>query len=83
MASYPDAEKAAEAVQYLATDGHGHHFAVLNEGLSLSVSKMGVECLRNYHLKERERAERLERRRGPDLGDDPDGDVEGADWGSP
>jgi hypothetical protein len=45
---------------------------------------MGTECLSSFHQAEKERAERLagerESRRGPDLGDDPDGDVEGADY---
>ena len=83
VASYPSQEKAAEAVQYLMTHEHGHHFAVIGEGQHLVVSKTGTECLQRFHQAEKERAERLEKRRGPDLGDDPDGDVEGADWGTP
>jgi hypothetical protein len=83
VASYPSQEKAAEAVQYLMTHGHGHHFAVIGEGQHLVVSKTGTECLQRFHQAEKERGERLEARRGPDLGDDPDGDVEGADWGTP
>jgi len=69
VATYPSQEAAAEAVQYLASDGHGHHFAVLGEGASLVISKQGTECLQNFHQAEKERAERL----------DPDR----ADWGSP
>ncbi len=80
VAAYPSQEKAAEAVHYLMTHEHGHHFAVIGEGSSLVVSKLGTECLSSFHQAEKERAERLAERRGPDLGDDPDGDIEGADW---
>jgi hypothetical protein len=83
VAAYPSQEKAAEAVAYLAADGHGHHFAVLGEGEHVVVSKMGTECLRTFHQDAAARAAAQEARRGPDLGDDPDGDIEGADWGTP
>jgi hypothetical protein len=81
VAAYPSMEAAAEAAAYLAADEHGHHFAVIGEGQNLVVSKMAIECLRTYHQGMASAAERKANRpAGPDLGDDPDGDIEGADY---
>jgi len=85
---YPSQEAAAEAVAYLMSHGHGHHFAVVEEGTAVLMSRMATDCL-NTHQRDqtRERAVQAaargsarEARRGPDLGDDPDGDIEGADF---
>jgi len=81
---YPSPEAAAEAVAYLMSHGHGHHFAVVEEGTAVLMSRMATECL-NTHQRDQTRERAVadaarERRRGPDLGDDPDGDIEGADF---
>ena len=43
---YLDKEAIARAVRHLAADGHGHHFAVTDEGTSLACSGMAIDCLR-------------------------------------
>ena len=73
-------EECAAAVTFLAADKHGHHFAVVHEGCSIVCSEMAINCLNDHWRAEQEEAEQRERRRGPDLGDDPDGDIEGADY---
>jgi hypothetical protein len=71
---------AATAVSALMTDGHGHHFAVVGEGRKVIMSKMATECLKREFGPSGQPAEPRARERGPDLGDDPDGDLEGADY---
>jgi hypothetical protein len=72
VASYPSQEKAAEAVQYLMTHEHGHHFAVIGEGQQLVVSKLAIECLRGFHQGMASAAEREANHL-----------ANKADWGSP
>jgi hypothetical protein len=45
---YPSQEAAAEAVAFLMRHGHGHHFAVVDEGTSVLMSTMATECLVTY-----------------------------------
>jgi len=77
---YPSQEAAAEAARFLMSDGHGHHFAVVKEGTAVVMSKMATECLGTHRRDQTRDYARRQARRGPDLGDDPDGDIEGADF---
>jgi hypothetical protein len=73
-------QSAATAVSYLMNDGHGHHFAVVGEGYKVIMSKMATECLTKEFGPDGQPPEPRERKPGPDLGDDPDGNLEGADY---
>ena len=42
---FPEVDILGACVQYLIFDGHGHHFAVLDDGTSLWCSEMAIRCL--------------------------------------
>jgi len=58
--SYPSAEEAVEAVLFLMSHGHGHHFAVVGEGRTLVLSQLAADCLLDRD-QDRARAENARR----------------------
>lgn len=48
--AYPSQEACRLAVTQLMADGHGHHFAVVDEGCSLVCSEMATECLLDWEV---------------------------------
>jgi hypothetical protein len=47
---FKDREQLVLSVAHLAADGHGHHFAVIDEGHSIMMSRMAIECLQTAGL---------------------------------
>ena len=47
---FPDREQLVLCVSHLAADGHGHHFAVVDEGASMLMSGMAIQCLKDAGL---------------------------------
>jgi hypothetical protein len=47
---FEDLDQLVRCVTHLIGDRHGHHFAVVDDGHSLILSGMAVECLRDARL---------------------------------
>ena len=47
--AYPSPVACKLAVLQLMSDGHGHHFAVVDEGTTLVCSEMAASCLLDWY----------------------------------
>ena len=48
--AYPSPVACKLAVLQLMSDGHGHHFAVIEEGQTLVLSPMAASCLLDWKV---------------------------------
>jgi hypothetical protein len=50
MVKFGEREKLCDCVMHLVSDEHGHHFAVVDEGQTLLMSRMAARCLQDAGL---------------------------------